>query len=181
MQLAPLPLAFRRSGLTATVVVFVAAIGLLEAGQTAAATNGGVTTFHSALSRGGSVAMHVKPGKADGSLVVKDVSVANVPLRCMVANGESVTQHSDVFSKASLPVNKTLLLAQPITNVRAHELTVLSENYGTGFPSWALTVKILTIAPHRVNVYVQVESYPAEYTSCYADTPHAVKKFHPPS
>lgn len=163
------------------LVVVGICLSFLNTSHAAAGGKAHVTTFHSALSRGGSVTMHIQPGKADGSLVVRNINVADVPLRCMVANGESVMQHSGVFSIAGLPVNKTLQPAQSLDNFRAHEFSLVSDNYGTGFPSWGLTVKFLPIDPHRVNVYVQVESYPAEYTSCYADTPHAVKRFRLPN
>lgn len=146
------------------LVVVGICLSFLNASHAAAGGKGHVTTYHSALKKGGAITLKIEPGK-NRWVRIKSVALSDVPMSCLsLHNVDNPERYVTPFSVSAYPVNKSTRLAP--RSDRTWPSISLDSGYD-GFPSWQLQVSFPTksdTSPSGVDV--QLTDYVDEQTVC---------------
>jgi hypothetical protein len=146
------------------LVVVGCCLSFLTASHAAAAGKGHVTTYHSALKKGGAITLKIEPGK-NRWVRIKSVALSDVSMSCLsLHNVDNPERFVTPFSLSTYPVNKLTRLA-PRPD-RTWPSFGIDSGYD-GFPSWELQVSFPTKSESSSSVVnVRLTDYLDEQTVC---------------
>jgi hypothetical protein len=152
-----------RRHLSLLVVVGIC-LSFLNASHAAAGGKGKVTTYHSALKKGGAITLKIEPGK-NRWVRIKSVALSDLSMSCLtVHNIDNPERYAAPFSLSTHPVNESTRLVP--RSDRTWPSISIDSGY-SGFPSWELQVSFPTkseTSPSGVNV--RLTDYVDEQTIC---------------